>query len=121
MFLSHPTYGRSLCHNLSHVAFHMSRSIRPCIGIGILLLNTFQGTRFRPLSLDIPKPLFPIAGFPLVQHHIEACSRVEGLREILLIGFFQPTEQLNRFIREMKEQFNLKIRYLQEYALLGKS
>ena len=70
--------------------------------------------------MDIPKPLFPIAGFPLVQHHIEACSRVEGLREILLIGFFQPTEQLNRFIREMKEQFNLKIRYLQEYALLGK-
>ena len=32
MFLCLPTYGRSLCHNLSHVAFHMSRSIRPCIG-----------------------------------------------------------------------------------------
>lgn len=80
-----------------------------------------KGTRFRPLSLDIPKPLFPIAGFPLVQHHIEACSRVDGLKEILLIGFFQPTEQLNRFIREMKEQFKINIRYLQEYALLGKA
>ena len=78
-----------------------------------------KGTRFRPLSLDIPKPLFPIAGFPIVQHHIEACSRVDGLREILLIGFFQPTEQLNRFIREMKEQFKIQIRYLQEYTLLG--
>merc|ERR1711990_1247663 len=85
----------------------------------ILVGGPGKGTRFRPLSLDIPKPLFPIAGFPLVQHHIEACSRVDGLKEILLIGFFQPTEQLNRFIREMKEQFNLKIRYLQEYALLG--
>ena len=32
--------------------------------------------RFRPLSLDVPKPLFPVAGLPIVQHHIEACSKV---------------------------------------------
>ena len=65
----------------------------------------FSETQFRPLSLDIPKPLFPIAGFPLVQHHIEACSPVEGLREILPIEFFQPTEQLNRFIQEMEATY----------------
>ena len=38
----------------------------------------FTGTRFRPLSLDSPKPLFPIAGLPIIQHHIEACSKVKG-------------------------------------------
>ena len=34
------------------------------------------GTRFRPLSLEIPKPLFPIAGFPIVHHLIESCAQV---------------------------------------------
>ena len=34
------------------------------------------GTRFRPLSLDIPKPLFPLAGQPMVHHPISACKKV---------------------------------------------
>ena len=34
------------------------------------------GTRFRPLSLELPKPLFPVAGYPVIYHHIEACSKV---------------------------------------------
>jgi len=85
----------------------------------ILVGGPGKGTRFRPLSLDIPKPLFPIAGLPLVQHHIESCASIETIKEILLIGFFQPTEQLNRFIREMKDEYKLNIRYLQEYSLLG--
>lgn len=38
----------------------------------ILIAGPQKGTRFRPLSLDVPKPLFPIAGLPIVQHHIEA-------------------------------------------------
>merc|ERR1712210_162814 len=85
----------------------------------ILVGGPGKGTRFRPLSLDIPKPLFPIAGLPLVQHHIESCASIESIKEILLIGFFQPTEQLNRFLREMKDEYKLNIRYLQEYSLLG--
>ena len=35
-----------------------------------------SGTRFRPLSLQLPKPLFPIAGVPLVEHHIDQLSQV---------------------------------------------
>lgn len=34
------------------------------------------GTRFRPLSLNIPKPLFPLGGQPMVHHPISACKRV---------------------------------------------
>ncbi|KAL8537637.1 hypothetical protein ACS0TY_012673 [Phlomoides rotata] len=36
------------------------------------------GTRFRPLSLNIPKPLFPLAGQPMVNHPISACKRLNG-------------------------------------------
>jgi len=78
-----------------------------------------KGTRFRPLSLDVPKPLFPIAGLPMVEHQIEACSKIESLNEILLIGFFQPSELLTRFIHEMRDKYQMNIRYLQEYTMLG--
>ncbi|KAL8532884.1 hypothetical protein ACS0TY_009185 [Phlomoides rotata] len=37
-----------------------------------------KGTRFRPLSLNIPKPLFPFAGQPMVNHHISACKRISS-------------------------------------------
>jgi len=85
----------------------------------ILLGGPEKGTRFRPLSLDVPKPLFPIAGLPMVQHQIDACMNVPNLSEILLIGFFQPNEKLTRFVHEMKELYKISIRYLQEYTMLG--
>jgi mannose-1-phosphate guanylyltransferase len=43
----------------------------------ILIGGPQKGTRFRPLSLDVPKPLFPVAGYPIMHHHIEACSKVK--------------------------------------------
>lgn len=42
----------------------------------ILIGGPQKGTRFRPLSLDVPKHLFPVAGSPVIYHHIEACSKV---------------------------------------------
>ncbi|XP_070570338.1 mannose-1-phosphate guanylyltransferase regulatory subunit alpha-A-like isoform X1 [Ptychodera flava] len=85
----------------------------------ILIGGPQKGTRFRPLSLELPKPLFPVAGFPMIYHHIEACSRVPDLKEILLIGFYQPSEALSRFIQDVTKQFKIPIRYLQEYTALG--
>ncbi len=41
----------------------------------ILVGGPSKGTRFRPLSLDLPKPLFPVAGRPMIYHHVEACAR----------------------------------------------
>lgn len=78
-----------------------------------------KGTRFRPLSLDLPKPLFPVAGFPMIYHHIEACTKVPNLKEIILIGFYQHNEPLTKFIEECKQEFKIKIRYLLEFTALG--
>lgn len=78
-----------------------------------------KGTRFRPLSLEIPKPLFPVAGFPIIYHHIEACSKVPDMKEVILIGFYQPNDALTRFINSAQKEFKLQVRYLQEYTALG--
>ena len=79
----------------------------------ILIAGPQKGTRFRPLSLDLPKPLFPIAGIPVIQHHIEALTKISGLREILLLGFY-PASEMADFVAEMNSQFNgVSVRYLQ--------
>lgn len=84
----------------------------------ILIGGPLKGTRFRPLSLDIPKPLFAVAGLPMIQHHIEACSEVQNLDEILIIGSY-PANELSQFIADMKSKYGVIIRYLQEFTPLG--
>lgn len=85
----------------------------------ILIGGPMKGTRFRPLSLELPKPLFPIGGFPVVYHHIEACKKIPDLKEIILIGFYQSSESLSKFISGAQQEFNIPIRYLQEFQPLG--
>ncbi|XP_071823028.1 mannose-1-phosphate guanylyltransferase regulatory subunit alpha-A-like isoform X1 [Apostichopus japonicus] len=85
----------------------------------ILIGGPQKGTRFRPLSLELPKPLFPVAGFPIIYHHIEACVKLPEVKEILLIGAYQPSEALNRFIATTQRELNINLRYLQEYTTLG--
>jgi len=85
----------------------------------ILIGGPQKGTRFRPLSLDVPKPLFPVAGIPLVQHLIESCVQVASLKEILILGYY-PSEDLASFLSEISPLYSrIRIRYLQEYARLG--
>ncbi|CAG0893429.1 unnamed protein product [Cyprideis torosa] len=84
----------------------------------ILIGGPQKGTRFRPFSLDLPKPLFPVAGIPILQHHVEACSRIPNIKEILVIGFYQHS-QMSQFVSQLADEFNISIRYLQEFRSLG--
>jgi len=85
----------------------------------ILVGGPSNGTRFRPLSLDIPKPLFPVAGFPMIYHHIEAASKVSNMKEIILIGSYQKDQQLIKFMTSMQQEFKILVNYFQEFTALG--
>ncbi|KAI5639164.1 nucleotidyl transferase domain-containing protein [Phthorimaea operculella] len=84
----------------------------------ILIGGPQKGTRFRPLSLETPKPLFPIAGKPLIEHHIAACAKLQECKEILIIGSY-PTTQMTQFVTDMQKEYHVIIRYLQEFTPLG--
>ncbi|KAF7726927.1 Proteasome subunit alpha type-2 [Apophysomyces ossiformis] len=85
----------------------------------ILVGGPSRATRFRPLSLDVPKPLFPVAGAPIISHHLAALAKVEGLQEVLIIGFFEDNV-FSRFLDDAATEFpHLSIRYLREYQSLG--
>lgn len=85
----------------------------------ILVGGPSVGTQFRPLSMGVPKPLFPVAGAPMIYHHVTALAKLSGMKEILLIGFFEK-EVFDRFLAEVQMEFNnVSIRYLREYQSLG--
>ncbi|CAN1317465.1 Mannose-1-phosphate guanyltransferase alpha-B [Linum perenne] len=59
----------------------------------IMVGGPTKGTRFRPLSLNIPKPLFPLAGQPMVHHPISACKRTH----IFLLNCDVSAESASQF------------------------
>jgi MurNAc alpha-1-phosphate uridylyltransferase len=48
-----------------------------------MILAAGRGERLRPLTDEIPKPLVPIAGKPLIEYHLEALA-TSGFREIVI-------------------------------------
>jgi len=55
----------------------------------ILLGGESSGTRFRPLSLDLSKPLFPLGGHEMVYHQIKALSEIVQIRNVFLLGYYE--------------------------------
>ena len=57
------------------------------------------GTRLRPLTLSVPKPLVDFANKPVLCHQIEALANA-GVTEIILAINYQPevmAEEIKRF------------------------
>ncbi|HKJ50434.1 MAG TPA: nucleotidyltransferase family protein [Gammaproteobacteria bacterium] len=48
-----------------------------------MILAAGRGERMRPLTDRVPKPLLPVAGKPLIVHHLEALSRA-GFGEVVI-------------------------------------
>lgn len=88
----------------------------------VLVGGETTGTRFRPLTMDFNKCLFPVAGKPLLSHII---SKLTGdlhdeLDEIFLISFFKNPEKFENYIKEAKTQFpGVKMTLLTEPTPMG--
>ncbi|XP_068641500.1 uncharacterized protein [Aristolochia californica] len=84
----------------------------------ILVGGPTKGTRFRPLSFNIPKPLFPLAGQPMVHHPISACKRIPNLAQIYLVGFYEERE-FALYVSSISNELKVPVRYLKEDKPLG--
>ncbi|KAJ7956288.1 putative Mannose-1-phosphate guanyltransferase [Quillaja saponaria] len=79
----------------------------------IMVGGPTKGTRFRPLSFNLPKPLFPLAGQPMVHHPISACKRIPNLVQIYLIGFYEERE-FALYVSSISNELKIAVRYLRE-------
>nr|GMD56497.1 mannose-1-phosphate guanyltransferase alpha-like [Ipomoea batatas] len=91
----------------------MAASSKEKVVAVIMVGGPTKGTRFRPLSFNTPKPLFPLAGQPMVHHPISACRTIPNLAEVFLIGFYEERE-FALYVSSISTELKVPVRYLKE-------
>ena len=77
------------------------------------------GTRLRPLTINLPKPMVPIGNIPMMEHVVNLLKQ-NGFDELASLLFFQAEEIKNHFGDGHK--FGVKMDYLQpteDYGTAG--
>lgn len=82
----------------------------------LILVGGF-GTRLRPLTLTLPKPLVPFANKPMILHQIEALAAV-GVKDIVLAVNYRP-EVMVANMKEYEDILGIKISFSVETEPLG--
>ncbi len=75
-----------------------------------------KGTRLRPITYEVPKPMMPVKGKPILQYHIEQLRKYGIIDIIISIGY------LGNKIKEYfgdGTRFGVKITYVEESEPLG--
>ena len=82
-----------------------------------LILVGGYGTRLRPLTFSVPKPLVPFANVPISLHQIQALIRV-GVKKIILAVNVQPQALLD-FTRRVEKEYGVSVVCSQEDVPMG--
>ena len=70
-----------------------------------------KGTRLRPITHEIPKPLIPVHGRPLVEHIIELLKKCDVNEIFLSVGY--KKEKIMKHFGD-GERLGIKISYIEE-------
>ena len=82
-----------------------------------VLMAGGSGTRLRPLTCDLPKPMVPILNRPIAEHIINLLKR-HGIREVIATLHYLP-DILRDYFREGSD-FGIQMTYaVEEEAPLG--
>ncbi|HVM44827.1 MAG TPA: NDP-sugar synthase [Candidatus Thermoplasmatota archaeon] len=75
-----------------------------------------EGTRLRPLTLDVPKPFIRVAGKPAIEYALEALVQA-GVKDIIVTTFYKP----ERLIQHLSggARLNARIFYSVEDQAMG--
>lgn len=77
------------------------------------------GTRLRPLTNNIPKPMVPILNKPILEHIIQLL-KLHGIKDYVVLLFFMP-DKIRDFLGDGRK-FGVKIRYVvpeEDYGTAG--
>ena len=82
-----------------------------------LILVGGYGTRLRPLTLTVAKPLVPFCNMPILEHQVAALVAV-GVKKIVLAVSYKPEDMLG-FLKAMEEKYKIQLVISQEVEPMG--
>jgi dTDP-glucose pyrophosphorylase/CBS domain-containing protein len=85
-------------------------------GLQAVVMAGGFGTRLRPLTDRLPKPMLPVAGRPLIERIVEQL-RGAGIRNICIATYFRPESIVSHF--GDGSDFGVSISYTRESRPLG--
>ena len=74
------------------------------------------GTRLRPLTMNIPKPMVPIMNQSMMEHIVNLLKK-HGITDIVSVLYFQPDSITSHF--EDGEKFGINMQYVKAQADYG--
>ncbi|MGH7791348.1 MAG: nucleotidyltransferase family protein, partial [Thermodesulfobacteriota bacterium] len=77
------------------------------------------GTRIKPLTYSLPKPMLPLAGKPILEHVLDALKR-HAITDLIFLLYFQP-EVIKNYFGD-GSAFGVKIAYIippEDYGTAG--
>lgn len=81
-----------------------------------LILAGGKGTRLKPITHEIPKPLIPVHGKPLIQHTIELLKKYNIKEIIISVGYMK--EKIKQALGD-GHHLGVNITYVEEQTPLG--
>lgn len=81
-----------------------------------MILAAGEGTRLRPLTLEMPKVLLPVGGVPLICHTL-SWLKSHGISEVA-VNLYHLGEKIKDFLGD-GSRFGIKVFYSPEETLLG--
>ena len=75
------------------------------------------GTRLRPLTFNCPKSCIPFINRPMLEHEVEALSKL-GVKEIIFNFNFQVSENLAG-LEKLQQKYGIKMTYSKEEQAEG--
>src|SRR5690348_11597989 len=85
-------------------------------GVRAMVMAAGAGTRLRPLTNDVPKPMVPVANRPVLEYTIQNLRR-HGIREIVLNLHAHP-KLVREYFRD-GDAWGVHLHYSHEPELLG--
>jgi NDP-sugar pyrophosphorylase family protein len=84
--------------------------------VQVVILAGGLGTRLRPVTTQIPKPMVPVAGVPYLEHQLRLLASQDFTDVVLLTGYLG--EQIEEYFLD-GSRLGLHLRYSREHAPVG--
>lgn len=108
--------GRKIRNRSHAVEVLLSKALKNKSVNKAFLLAGGKGTRLRPITYEMPKPMVPVKGKPLLEYHINFLKKYDITDIIISIGYLG--DQIKEYFGD-GSRFGVNITYVKEDDALG--